>query len=131
MKDWLRRFMMGRYGRDQMNKGLLIGALAFLVLSWIVDWNLLWWLALVCLGWSYFRMLSRNIGKRQQENRIYLQKTAALRKELQFQQRKWQERKVYAYFKCPHYKAHLRVPKGKGRVMVRCNKCGREFEKVS
>ena len=123
--------MIGRYGNDQLNRALLVVGVVSMVLAWIVHWKPFWWLTLLCLVLVWFRLLSRNIFRRQQENRKYLQATAGLRSEFSFQKRKWRERDAYLYFKCPHCHAHLRVPRGKGRVMVRCNKCGQEFQKIS
>lgn len=131
MKDWLQRFMIGRYGMDQLSRAMFIASLVCLAISWLGGGMLFGWLALLGMIFADYRMLSRQIARRQQENYKYMQATAKLRKEFQFQQRKWKERKSYLYFKCPYCKAHLRLPLGKGRVMVRCNKCGREFEKVS
>ncbi|MDO4733141.1 MAG: hypothetical protein Q4B50_06485 [Bacillota bacterium] len=131
MKNWFQRLMIGRYGGDKLGKFMLLLSLACILLSWLLDWGILNILALICLVLSYFRMFSRNIYARQQENLKFLQLTAGLRKEWQFQKKKFLERKEYTYFKCPYCKGHLRVPRGKGRLMVRCNKCGREFEKVS
>ena len=131
MKDWLRKFMLGRYGNDGLNKALLVAGIVCIILSWITRWAALCWITLLCLLLCYYRMLSRNIARRQQENVKYYQATAKLRKEWEFQKRKWRERKSYHYFKCPYCHARLRLPVGKGRVIVRCNKCGREFEKTS
>ena len=131
MKERWRRFMMGRYGSDSLNRALLILTLVLLALSWVLGRSVFWLLALVVLALTYFRMFSRNLYRRQQENRRYLQATAGLRKEARLWLRKWQDRKTHVYFKCPYCREVLRLPKGQGRVMVRCRKCGREFEKVS
>jgi len=37
----------------------------------------------------------------------------------------------YRYFTCPACKARLRVPRGKGKIKLTCNKCGNKFEKKS
>ena len=131
MKERWRRFMMGRYGSDSLNRALLILSLVLLVLSWVLDRSVFWLLALVVLVLAYCRMFSRNLYRRQQENQRYLQATAGLRKEARLWRRKWQDRRTHVYFKCPYCREAMRVPKGQGRVMVRCRKCGREFEKVS
>lgn len=42
------------------------------------------------------------------------------------QKRKFSERKTHRFFKCAQCKAALRVPRGKGKIKVRCPKCGAE-----
>ena len=37
--------------------------------------------------------------------------------------------KIYAYYNCPKCRAELRVPRGKGKIKIRCPKCGEEFIK--
>ncbi len=37
--------------------------------------------------------------------------------------------KIYAYYKCPKCRAELRVPRGKGKIKIKCPKCGEEFIK--
>ena len=37
--------------------------------------------------------------------------------------------KVYAYYRCPKCRTELRVPRGKGKIKIKCPKCGEEFIK--
>ena len=39
--------------------------------------------------------------------------------------------KVYRYFKCPHCRQSIRVPRGRGRISITCPKCGTSFIKKS
>lgn len=48
----------------------------------------------------------------------------------------WSKKKVqmlsdsgHKYMKCPHCKAQLRLPKGKGKISVTCPVCKKEFVK--
>ena len=68
-RDKLQRFMLGRYGSDNCNRLLLIVALAVLVLSMLLRSQLLSLLAWVLVLLAWFRMFSRNIARRRQENR--------------------------------------------------------------
>ena len=45
------------------------------------------------------------------------------------QKNKFRDRKTHRYFTCPMCKAHLRVPKGKGKIEICCAKCRHKFIK--
>ena len=72
------RFMQGRYGVDQFNRFLFGCSIAFLLLS-IFAGNFMYVLALACLIYSYFRMLSKNTQKRYKENLMYVGCTKHIR----------------------------------------------------
>ena len=72
MRGWLQRFMSGRYGFDRFSGFLSVTSLVLVVLGALFS-PLLYWLGLILLGYCYFRILSRNVQKRYQENLKYLQ----------------------------------------------------------
>lgn len=39
-----------------------------------------------------------------------------------------EEEKTHCFFKCPKCNTELRVPKGKGKIIITCPKCGEKFE---
>lgn len=130
-REKLQRFMLGRYGNDYLNRFLLIAALVLVIISMFArsGWLTLFVWALLLVAW--FRMLSRNTVRRQHENMVYWRYRERVRKFLVYQRSRWRDRKTHRYFDCPQCRAHLRVPKGKGRVSIRCNKCGHEFERTT
>ena len=65
MFDFLRRFMYGRYGNDMLNQALMLIALFFAAVWSFVRVAPLSLLVLVLLGVCYYRMLSRDISRRQ------------------------------------------------------------------
>ena len=91
--------------------------------------SILWVLALVCLGLSYFRIFSRNVAKRRTENERFLQLVQPITKWVNRQKTKRRQKNLYCFFKCPQCGTVLRVPKGKGRVRITCKACGTVFEK--
>ena len=122
--------MSGRYGFDQLNGFLCILSLILVVLgAWFSGF--LYWLGLALLLWCYYRIFSRNIQKRYAENMKYLSLQNQAKDWLARQKLRFDQRKVYRYFKCPHCKQSIRVPRGRGRISITCPKCGTSFIKKS
>ncbi len=123
-------FMAGRNGNDQFNFFLLIADVALLLLASIFSrrlGGLLYPLVLILLGYSYFRMLSRNLYKRRTENENYLRLRARVLSRLRLVKERWIQRKEYKFFTCPSCKAVMRVPRGRGKIKIVCRKCGNSF----
>lgn len=73
------QFMQGRYGADKFSQFLSGVILVLIILELIFRNPLLWWLSLILLIYMYFRMFSRNIAKRYNENRKYLEISGKIR----------------------------------------------------
>lgn len=134
MREKLIRFMQGRYGAygpDSLNRVLLIGALAAMVLSIFTGWDILYLVALAALVYSYFRLFSKNYTKRYAENQLFLKSTEGIRQFFNTQKRMMRQRKTHHIYKCPNCKQKIRIPKGKGKIAVKCPKCSTEFIKQS
>ena len=124
------RFMAGRNGNDQFNFFLLITDVVLLLLASIFSrrlGGLLYPLVLVLLGFTYYRMLSRNLYKRRTENENYLRLYGRVRSRLRLLKERWVQRRDYKFFTCPSCKAVMRVPKGHGKIKIVCRKCGSSF----
>lgn len=131
MKDKLIRFMAGRYGIDSLGKATLIAAIAAMLLSSFfgsVTLSLISWILIIC---TYFRMFSRNIYKRSSENQAYLAKTRKIRTWFATQKNLMAQRKTHHIYRCPTCHQKIRVPRGKGRIEIRCPKCQTRFIKKS
>ena len=131
MGEKLRRFFMGRYGMDSLNKLIFIVTLILLAVMWF--WpnrvvGLIFWILLL---FGYFRCFSRNISARYAENRKYLQLTAKPRAFFRKRKSRFAQRKNYKFFKCPQCRQQVRVPKGKGKINIKCPACGEQFIKKS
>ena len=131
MREKFARFMMGRYGNDQLNRFLLVMTFVFLVISTFFRNNFLYFLALACLIYSYFRMFSKNIQKRYAENQKYLNMTAGLRAKFSGIKNQNAANKGYHIYTCPACGQKIRIPKGKGKIQVTCPKCRTSFVKRS
>lgn len=131
MRDKLIRFMYGRYGVDALGKCMLGLGLTCAVMTWFTDTALFSLLSWVFIIWTYFRMFSKNVYKRSAENRMYLEKTYRLRCFFARQKNMLAQRKTHHIYTCPTCKQKIRIPRGKGRIEVRCPKCSATFIKNS
>ena len=129
MREKFYRFMVGRYGMDQLSRFLSYAALVLIVINFFVKTKVLWLLALVLLVFLYYRTFSKKIEQRRRENAWYLRKTYKITNGFRNWRDRQKQRKDYVFFRCPSCKAMLRVPRGKGKIRVTCRKCGAAFEK--
>lgn len=130
MREKLARFMAGRNGPDQLSRALTALLLAVLILSMFAEARLSRILmALFMLGviYLYFRIFSRNVSRRREENAAYMQRTASLRAWFRSLGERWRQRRDYKFFRCPMCRTLLRVPRGKGKIKIVCRKCGNSF----
>ena len=130
MRQKFAQFMSGRNGNDQLNLFLLIVDVILLLLAGMFADSLgkvLYPLVILLLGYAYFRMLSRNLYKRSEENGKYLRLRYKLMAELRIHWERWVQRKDYKFFTCPSCKTTLRVPRGHGKIKIVCRKCGNSF----
>lgn len=131
--------MAGRYGSDE----LYWFSFAVLVLLSVVNlfahqfW--LWLAESLVLVLLLFRFFSRNIGRRQTENRSFLrlvrkverffkQTYHKISRFFKLQRQKWRDRKTHVFRKCPHCRAVLRLPKIKGPHHLSCPRCRFSFD---
>ncbi len=130
MRERIVRFMAGRNGHDELNRFLLILELLMILLAAVFRNKLgqvFWPLAIVVLVVTYYRMFSRNLVRRGEENARYLQFLNRVQSSLRLNREKWTQRKDYKFFVCPECKTALRVPKGRGKIKIVCRKCGHSF----
>lgn len=134
-KQKFRQFMIGRYGMDQLGQFTSSAVLVLILVSILVRaripsmvLNILGLAGLISLYW---RMFSRDVGKRYQENQIYLRyrfHVTEFFKKIKF---RFTQGRSYRIFKCPGCGQKVRIPRGHGKVSVRCPKCGKEFIRKS
>lgn len=129
MRDRLARFMMGRYGNDPLNQFIMIVALALIIASFF--FQPLYVVALVLLVLGIFRMMSRNVAKRQAEMMVFERARGKFFGFFKGIKNQLFGSKTHKYFKCPGCRQQLRVPRGRGRVSINCPKCHAHFERKS
>ena len=130
MRERLARFMAGRNGNDQFNLFLLITDAVLLLVGAIFDGvgRFLYPLAVLLLIYIYFRMFSRNVYRRREENGKYMRLRFKVSAALKVRKERWVQRKDYKFFTCPSCHTTLRVPRGQGKIRIVCRKCGSSFE---
>lgn len=128
MKEKFRKFMAGRYGVDSFGKFLLIPMLILLILGNIYRNSFLNFGVLLILIYSYYRMLSKDISKRYRENQKFLELTKPITKKFNSLAVRFRDRKDYKYTTCPYCNLQMRIPRNKGKVIVRCKRCKEKFE---
>lgn len=130
MKDRIARFMIGRNGNDQLNLFLLVSSVVLLVAGSFAGGiirSIFRLAALALLAFTYYRMLSKDVYKRREENGKYLQIRYRVFAKLKALKERWVQRKDYKFFQCPSCRAVLRVPRGRGKIKIVCRKCGNTF----
>ena len=128
LKYKIQNFLRGRYGTDRLNKTLVWVYVAVLFVLLIVSFSgaplvlniLLNLIAALLFVIIIARTFSRNIYKRQKENKAYLDFIKGIRDRIR-------DRKTHVYRKCPKCKAILRLPRAKGRHNVVCPRCKNRF----
>ena len=131
MKEKFYRFMQGRYGADELSKFLSGAAMVLIILNLLTKsgiFNLLFW---GCLIYSYFRMFSKNYSARYAENQKFLALKNKWIYHWENQKRMREQKKIYHIYSCPYCKQKIRIPKGKGTIIITCPKCKQEFGKRS
>ena len=134
MMQRIQTFMIGRNGPDTLSRATSVLACLLLILSLPlrgIAGSILWLLAAVFLVFSYWRMLSKNTLRRQEENQKYLQLVSPLTRRYSQIKTRLHQRKLYSFFKCPECGTVLRIPKGKGKVRITCKNCSYKFERNS
>ena len=137
MQQWLtnfamkvQRFMMGRYGGDQLNMALLILSVVISLVSGFVPMG---WIctivSTILIALVFFRMLSRNTSRRFKENYVFLKVWNPVKNWFQWLYLSVRYMKKNRYFLCPKCGRIACIPKKVGRVTITCKGCGEKFDK--
>ncbi len=131
LKQKFAQFMVGRYGVDEFSQFLLGFAVAMMIVNLIIRIPVLNTVVLLLLVYVYFRMFSRNIQGRYRENLKYKELTWKIRSFFTSKKNQAADLKANHIYKCPKCGQKIRIPRGKGKIIVTCPKCKNEFEKKS
>ena len=137
MQQWLtnfamkvQRFMMGRYGGDQLNMALLILSVVISLISGFVPMG---WIctivSAILIVLVFFRMLSRNTSRRFKENYVFLKVWNPVKNWFQWLYLSVRYMKKNRYFLCPKCGRIACIPKKVGRVTITCKGCKHKYDK--
>lgn len=130
IRNKLQKFFYNKYGADQFGMMLVIIALVFSLLSTMTRIVLFSFVSIVLMIYEMYRMFSTNYVKRRIENDHYQQFVVVLK-------RRWKmivmniKDRSYHYYLCPNCHQMVRVPRGRGKIVITCPNCKKEFEKKS
>ena len=128
------RFMYGRNGTDQLNMAILVVYLVVWILGGmllrLVNVQALYHVHSLILALLavliFFRAFSKNLSKRREENRKFLNWWWPVKGRLVGAKQRRQD-KDHKYFTCKTCKTICRVPAGKGKLEITCPKCGNKI----
>lgn len=134
IREWMIRFMRGRYGADQLSRCLLWAVLGCMLVSMFTKGalkSIFYWASIFFLVYCYFRIFSRNYSKRYAENQRFLTQTAGIRRFFSRQKSLVRQRRTHHIYSCPSCRQKIRIPRGRGKVEISCPKCQARFIKRS
>ena len=130
MKDRLSQLFRGRQGMDELSNMLFWSGLLSVILSIIaggflagIPGAILRFLGLMCIVSSFVRAFSRRVEMRETENSMYLAAIDRGKHRWQAAKERRRQSGEYRFFKCPGCSKWLRVPRGQGKIHIKC-KCG-------
>ena len=125
-----RHFFNGRYGWDKLSTVFTV----FGLLS-IFARRYGFILGVILIGASIYRAFSRNIAIRSREEAQFediIGRIGSFFKNLFTNSgariRNFKEERKYVITTCPNCSQRLRLPKGKGNIIVTCKRCSYEFK---
>ncbi len=127
MQRVMSKFLYGRNGFD--NLAIVCNLIAFLllVINIFAQNTVIYFIWVALFAYSMFRIYSKNIPKRYAENQKFMSMTEVPRRYFKLLRLQWRDRAVSRYYICGKCHQIIKVPKGKGRIEIRCPKCGERF----
>lgn len=108
---------------------LLSAILSFI--QYFIAWQYVWIISAVLFAYAVWRMFSRQIDKRRKENFAFMNLVNKVKTWYYKTKAKSSQRRLYKVFKCTQCSQKLRVPRGKGKVSIKCSKCGNKMMRTT
>lgn len=127
LAEWLR----GRNGSDELSTCAIIIAFVLVITNIFLHSFVVSIIALVLIVYALFRMTSGNLEARENENAVFAEFLGPVRPWIRNPARAFSEARTYKHLKCPECGKRMRVPRGKGKIRVKCPECQHKFETKS
>jgi DNA-directed RNA polymerase subunit RPC12/RpoP len=123
----LAQALYGRNGFDNLARTCYTTAFILMVINIFADSVAVYLIWVALLFYATFRIFSKNVPKRYAENQKFMSMTKVPRSYLNLVKLQIRDRETSRYYICGKCHQQIRVPKGKGRIEIRCPKCGERF----
>jgi len=123
----LKRFMAGRHGGDQLSVFLLVLSMVLTLIGQLAEISAIFIISYIPLLAAFYRIFSKDIQRRRMENYRFAMLVSPVYSKLKKAQRRIKDLKTHRYYKCSKCKTMLRVPRGKGKILITCPKCKEKF----
>jgi len=121
------KFMYGRNGVDHLSLFIMVLACILTFLPWL-PCDII---GLVLIVLAILRIFSKRVAARRKENEILLRCWYAVKNFFKRLFTPRADRKTHRIFRCPKCRQKARVPKGKGKIAIKCPRCGHKYTRKS
>lgn len=128
LQNKIYKFMYGRNGADDLYIFCIVLYFIIAFINIFIKSIYLNSFEIILFALIIFRSLSKNIIKRQKENRIYLELKEKICKFFRIRKRIIRDWNTNLYRKCPKCKTMLKLPLKKGKHTVKCPHCENRFQ---
>ena len=132
LDELLGRMTAGRSGFDELSRFLLGASVLPLLICPFTRKLAGGYVSLFCflaamllILWGVWRAFSSDRTARSRENANFT--AGGFYREMSGAAVRFSQRKEYRFFRCPGCRCWLRVPRGRGKVEIRCPGCGSRF----
>lgn len=130
-KQKLAEWMAGRNGSDELGICVAVVALLLLLVNIFVHSIILSVFALLLIGYSCWRLFSRNVEARETENVVFCDFVSPILPWFRNPAAATKEFHDFKHLACPECGQRVRVPRKKGKIRITCPKCQAKFEAKS
>ncbi len=130
IRNTLQKFFYNKYGADQFGLALVGFSLISSILATMTRFLFFSLLSMIIMGYALFRMFSKNYVKRRIENDKYLEIKKVITRSFKVIKMNITDHS-YHYYLCPNCHQMVRVPRGRGKILITCPSCKKRFEKKS
>lgn len=127
-QDKLLAWSRGRNGADDTSTIVMNLAILLVIIDLFVRTTWLALLACILIVYSWWRISSKQVAHRHQENEQVLKLLGPAAAWIINPISAFRETKRYKHLVCPSCGQRIRIPRGKGKIRITCPKCHTRFD---